>query len=139
MTAYDKTQGGSLGHPSRTNAQVPYVVDRVLDFSAITNVSGDTFKVFTIPAGSVCIGAGIEVITAGTGSGKIALGDGTSVFVAAVAPTSTGYSGNAAGTNSVYSAAGALTITTSVANDVNAKVRVWAVLVDVTRRYGPEA
>lgn len=136
MTAYDKTLGGTTGHPSRTNVGVPYMVNRTLDFSGITNVSGDTFKAIAIPAGTQLLGAGIEVITAGTGSGKVALGDGTSVFVAAVAPTSTGYSGNAAGVPSIYGTASYLTITTSVANDVNAKVRVWAILCDITRRYG---
>ena len=72
------------------------------------------------------------MITAGTGTGTLALGDGTVTYVAA-ATQSAGQmtSGDALAELAVtYAAADTLDVTVATAN-VNSKVRVWAILVDI--------
>lgn len=69
-----------------------YVTSLVIDFSSTTNAASDVFQAIKVPADSVVLAAGIDVLTADTAgnSGTVALGDGTNTFVAAVAPASTG-------------------------------------------------
>ena len=76
--------------------------------------------------------AGIDVITAGTGTGTLALGDGSVTYVAA-ATQSAGQmtSGDAVAELAVtYAAADTLDVTVGTA-DVNSKVRVWALIADI--------
>jgi hypothetical protein len=77
--------------------------------------------------------AGIDVITAGTGTGTLALGDGTVTYVAAAVQTAAGQmtSGDALAELAVtYAAADTLDVTVATA-DVNSKVRVWALIADI--------
>jgi len=91
MTAYNSSNSNRLIKASTDKVRV---MSEVVDFSSTTNAGGDSFDVIGIPANSLVIAAGCDVMTADTAgnSGTLAVGDssGAAVYVAAAAPTSTG-------------------------------------------------
>ena len=69
-----------------TSASLPVgkpvrMVTQVVDFSSFTNASGDVVQVIEVPANTLCLYAGLDVLTAdGAGnSGTLSLGDGADV------------------------------------------------------------
>ena len=71
MATYNVTgAGGTTGHPS--NGRTPYMVDNTIDVSAINSDAGaaqnDVFQCLDIPAETLIMEAGIEVVTALSGS-----------------------------------------------------------------------
>ena len=103
--------------------------------------SGDVYQAINVPANSVVLNAGIDKITAGTGTGTLALGDGTVTYVAAAVQTAAGAmtSGDAVGEMFVsYPTADTLDVTVATA-DVNSKVRVWALMADCEGPVGDDA
>ena len=124
--------GTGQGHASSGGVPKVYAQSTVIDGTSTALTSGDVYQAINVPANSVVLSAGIDVITAGTGTGTLALGDGTVTYVAA-ATQSAGHmtSGDALAELAVtYAAADTLDVTVATAN-VNSKVRVWAVLVDI--------
>ena len=126
----------SAGHKA-TMAKA-YFMDAVIDFSTTTNATNDVFQVFELPAYSMVLNAGIEVLTVDTAgnSGTVALGDGTIVYVAAAVPTSAAFmtSFDAVAEGFVdYKAADTLDVTVGT-GAINAKIRVWAIVIDITNR-----
>lgn len=113
-----------------------YFMNEYIDFSTTTNATNDVFEVINVPAESVVLAAGIDVITVDSAgnSGTLALGDGSVTYVAAAVPTSTGYmtSSDAVAEMFVpYAAANTLDVTVGT-GAVNAVVRVWAIIVDAS-------
>jgi cell division protein YceG involved in septum cleavage len=108
------------------------VVAEVVDFDSTTNAASDVFRVINVPANTVVVEAGVEVLTADTAgnSGTVALGDGTIVWVVAAAPTSTGQMTNANVAQIVKGTADTLDVTVGT-GEINAKIRVWAILADL--------
>ena len=124
--------GTGQGHASSGGVPKVYAQSTVIDGTSTALTSGDVYQAINVPANSVVLSAGIDVITAGTGTGTLALGDGTVTYVAA-ATQSAGQmtSGDALAELAVtYAAADTLDVTVATAN-VNSKIRVWAVLVDI--------
>ena len=124
--------GTGQGHASSGGVPKVYAQSTVIDGTSTALTSGDVYQAINVPANSVVLSAGIDVITAGTGTGTLALGDGTVTYVAA-ATQSAGQmtSGDALAELAVtYAAADTLDVTVATAN-VNSKGRVWAVLVDI--------
>jgi len=82
----------STNIPAKRGSSIPRVISDVVDFSSTTNASGDTFDVLPIPANSLVLAAGYDILTAGTGTGTVALGDSVDPdqYVAAVVQTATG-------------------------------------------------
>lgn len=121
----------STSIPAKRGSSIPRVMSDVVDFSSTTNAAGDTFDVLPIPANSLVLAAGFDVLTAGTGTGTIALGDSVDgdQYVAAVAPTATGQAVTL-DANYAYSAADAIRCTIATAA-VNAKIRVWACVISL--------
>ena len=125
--------GTGQGHVSSNATAKCYVQSTVIDGTSTALTSGDVYQAINVPANSLVLNAGVDVITAGTGTGTLALGDGTVTYVAAAVQTSAGQmtSGDALAELAVtYAAADTLDVTVATAN-VNSKVRVWAVLVDI--------
>ena len=118
----------SVGHVS--TSQVAYAQSVVIDGTSTALTSGDVYQALRVPANTCVIAAGIDVLTAGTGTGTVALGDGSLTYVAAAAPTSATQLAVANDVPKAYAAADTLDVTIATAN-VNAKIRVWAVMVDV--------
>ena len=133
MATLTKTGGtGTTGHVSGNGVAKTYVQSTVIDGTSTALTNADVYQAINLPANSIVLSAGIDVITAGTGTGTLALGDGTVTYVAA-ATQSAGQmtSGDALAELAVtYAAADTLDVTVATAN-VNSKVRVWAVLVDI--------
>lgn len=124
--------GTGQGHVSSNTVPKVYVQSTVIDGTSTALTSGDVYQAINVPANSIVMSAGIDVITAGTGTGTLALGDGTVTYVAA-ATQSEGQmtSGDALAELAVtYEAADTLDVTVATAN-VNSKVRVWALIADI--------
>ena len=132
MATLTQTGAGTVGHMASNAVPKAYAQSTVIDGTSSALTSGDVYQAINVPANSVVLSAGIDVITAGTGTGTLALGDGTVTYVAA-ATQSAGQmtSGDALAELAVtYAAADTLDVTVATAN-VNSKVRVWALIADI--------
>jgi hypothetical protein len=140
MATYDRTgAGGTAGHPA--NGRTPYLVENTIDISAINSSSGtadgDIVQALDIPAETLIMDAGVEVITALSSSATIDLG------VTGSAPNdpdryvdgdtnATGYSDLTATARQVVASADTLDALIAGAASSAGKIRVWAVLCDVS-------
>ena len=137
MATYNRTgAGGTTGHPS--NGRTPYLVENTIDVSAINSSSGtangDVVNALDIPAETLIMEAGIEVITALSSSATMDLGiTGGDVDRYVDGDTNaTGYATLTATARVVVATADTLDILTAGADSSAGKVRVWAVLCDVS-------
>ena len=137
MATYNVTgAGGTTGHPS--NGRTPYLVENTIDVSAINSSSGtangDIVNALDIPAETLIMEAGIEVITALSSSATMDLGiTGGDVDRYVDGDTNaTGYATLTATARVVVASADTLDILTAGADSSAGKVRVWAVLCDVS-------
>ena len=137
MATYNRTgAGGTTGHPS--NGRTPYLVENTIDVSAINSSSGtsngDVINALDIPAETLIMEAGIEVITALSSSATMDLGiTGGDVDRYVDGDTNaTGYGTLTATARTVVASADTLDILTGGADSSAGKVRVWAVLCDVS-------
>ena len=146
MATYNVTGvGGTTGHPS--NGRTPYMVENTIDISQINGDAGaaqnDVIKCIDVPAETVVLHAGLEVITACSSSVVIDIGitgsaagfSDPDAFVDAYDATGAAYA-----PRDVADAAPVLT--TKVADTIDAliagaassagKIRVFAILCDVS-------
>ena len=77
MATYNVTGvGGTTGHPS--NGRTPYLVENTIDVSAVNGDSGsaqnDVLKCIDVPAETLIMAAGVEVLTACSSSVVIDIG-----------------------------------------------------------------
>jgi hypothetical protein len=137
MATYDRTgKGGSTGHPA--NGRTPYLVENTIDISAINSNSGtadgDIVQALDIPAETLIMEAGVEVITALSSSATIDLGvtgadpdryvDGDT--------NATGFSTLTATARQIVASADTLDALIAGAASSVGKIRVFAVLCDVS-------
>lgn len=121
--------GAVAGVPAGVKAQV---VEVVLDFSSTNLTTSDSVEAIELPANSLVIMAGLEVLTlASTGSPVLDLGDDADddIYAAAVA----GHTALASGTTSVgkfYTAADTIDLIANTAT-FDGKVRVFAVVAEL--------
>ena len=137
MATYNVTgAGGTAGHPS--NGRTPYLVENTIDISAINSDSGaaqnDVLQAMDIPAETVIMEAGIEVITACSSSVTLDLGiTGGDVDIYTDGDTNaTGYSTLTATARHVAAAADTLDVLVLSAASSAGKIRVWAIMCDVS-------
>jgi len=137
MATYNRTgAGGTTGHPS--NGRTPYLVENTIDVSAVNSSSGtsngDILQALDIPAETLIMEAGTEVITALSSSATMDLGiTGGDVDRYVDGDTNaTGYGTLTATARTVVASADTLDILTAGADSSAGKVRVWAVLCDVS-------
>jgi hypothetical protein len=132
MTAYNSNIT-STNIPAKMGSSIPRVISDVVDFSSTTNASSDTFDVLPIPANSLVLAAGVDVLTAdGAGnSGTIAVGDSVDAdqYAAAATVAATGQM-TTLDANYAYSAADAIRLTIGT-GAIDAKVRVWACVISL--------
>ena len=137
MATYDRTgKGGTTGHPA--NGRTPYLVENTIDISAINSNSGtadgDIVQALDIPAETLIMEAGVEVITALSGSATIDLG------VTGADPdryvngdtNATGFSTLTATERQIVASADTLDALIAGAASSAGKIRVFAVLCDVS-------
>ena len=137
MATYNVTgAGGTAGHPS--NGRTPYLVENTIDVSAVNGDSGaaqnDVLQAMDIPAETVIMEAGIEVITACSSSVTLDLGiTGGDVDIYTDGDTNaTGYSTLTATARHVAAAADTLDVLVLRAASSAGKIRVWAIMCDVS-------
>ncbi len=146
MATYDRTgAGGTTGHPS--NGRTPYLVENTIDIAAINSsagtANGDIVQALDIPAETVILHAGLEVLTACSSSVVIDLGTtGSSAgfldpdaFVDAYDATGATYAPrDVADAAPVVTCkvADTLDLLVAGANSTVGKVRVFAILCDVS-------
>ena len=127
MATYNVT-GAVAGIPVGRKAQV---VEIVLDFSTTSLGIGDIVNVFEIPANTMILNAGIQVLTAAsTGSPTIDMGDGTAAdtWVTDVDGSTTAQ--EIGSTPKIYTAADNIDIL-GVTAAFDGKIRCVATLVDL--------
>ena len=137
MATYNVTgAGGTAGHPS--NGRTPYLVENTIDISAINSDSGaaqnDVLQAMDIPAETVIMEAGIEVLTALSSSVTLDLGiTGGDVDIYTDGDTNaTGYSTLTATARHVAASADTLDVLVLSAAAAAGKIRVWAIMCDVS-------
>ena len=137
MATYNVTgAGGTAGHPS--NGRTPYLVENTIDVSAVNGDSGaaqnDVLQAMDIPAETVIMEAGIEVLTACTSSVTLDLGiTGGDVDIYTDGDTNaTGYSTLTATARHVAASADTLDVLVLSAASAAGKIRVWAIMCDVS-------
>ncbi len=126
---------GATGHTTKANA--PYLSSVVIDFAATTHTSSDVFEAIHIPANTMVLAAGIDVLTLDAGTGKVDLVDSLNsiTYVAALVITSAGQLAASDATAEMfvaYDSADTLDVTVSVAVFTTGVIRPWAVLMDMT-------
>ena len=137
MATYNVTgPGGTTGHPSVVRR--PYLVENTIDISAINGDSGaaqnDVLQVLDIPAETLVMEAGIEVLTALSSSVTLDLGiTGGDVDIYVDGDTNaTGYSTLTATARHISAAADTLDVLVLSADSTAGKIRVWAVMCDIS-------
>ncbi len=148
MATYDVTGPGGVNRPGRYNPGVrtPYLVENTIDVSQINSAAGtaqnDVLQCIDVPAETLVMAAGVEVLTACSSSVVIDIGitgstagfSDPDAFVDAYDATGASYAAR-----DVADAAPMLTC--KVADTIDAlmagaastagKIRVWAVLCDI--------
>ena len=141
MATYDVTGPGNAGAtPSRFSAGVrtPYLVENTIDVSAINSDAGaaqnDVLQVLDIPAQTLIMHAGLEVITALSSSVTLDLGiTGGDVDTFVDGDTNaTGYSVLTTTARPVIAGADTLDVLVLSAASSAGKIRIFAVLCDVS-------
>ena len=137
MATYNVTgPGGTTGHPTRSRR--PYLVENTIDISAINGDSGaaqnDVIQALDIPAETLVMEAGIEVLTALSSSVTLDLGiTGGDVDIYVDGDTNaTGYATLTATARHISAAADTLDVLVLSADSTAGKIRVWAVMCDVS-------
>ena len=132
MTAYNSSNSNRI---FKASSDAVRVMSEVVDFSSTTNAGGDTFDVIGVPANTLVLAAGCDILTADTAgnSGTLAVGDssGAAIYSAAAAPTSTGQK-TLTDDPKAYSAGDDIRLTIA-SGAINAKVRVWATMMSLDK------
>ena len=137
MATYNVTgAGGTTGHPS--NGRTPYMVENTIDVSAINADAGaaqnDVIQCLDIPAETLIMEAGVEVITALSSSATIDLGitGGDADRYVDGDTNAAGFSTLTATARVIVSSADTLDALIAGAASSAGKIRVFAVLCDVS-------
>ena len=140
MATYDVTGPGGTNRPSRRNpgVRVPYLIENTIDVSAINGDSGaaqnDVLRVLDLPAETLVMEAGIEVITALSSSVTMDLGitgGDVDIYVDGDG-NGTGYSAATATARHIAASADTLDVLVLGAAAAAGKIRVWAVMCDIS-------
>ena len=143
MATYDKTgAGGTTGHPS--NGRTPYLVENTIDIAAINDAAGtvanDIVEAIDLPAETLILFAGIEVLTACASSTTLDLGitgttagfSDTNAYVAGYDATGASYAPILSVLKLQAKVAETLDVVVAGANTGVGKIRVWAILCDIS-------
>ena len=141
MATWTITGGGNTGHSA--DGKKVRVISEIVDFSEFTISTNDVIQVIELPANSLVLYAGFDVLTADSAgnSGTLSLGDGADVDRYVSASTATAgiettrekAGDSSLGTTSIgyayYAAADTIDLVNATGS-INAKVRVFAVVAD---------
>ena len=141
MATWTITGGGNTGHSA--DGKKVRVISEIVDFSEFTISTNDVIQVIELPANSLVLYAGLDVLTADSAgnSGTLSLGDGADVdryvsastATAGIETTRARAGDSSLGTTSIgyayYAAADTIDLVNATGT-INAKVRVFAVVAD---------
>ena len=141
MATWTITGGGNTGHSA--DGKKVRVISEIVDFSEFTISTNDVIQVIELPANSLVLYAGLDVLTADSAgnSGTLSLGDGADVDRYVSASTATAgiettrekAGDSSLGTTSIgyayYAAADTIDLVNATGS-INAKVRVFAIVAD---------
>lgn len=141
MATWTITGGGNTGHSA--DGKKVRVISEIVDFSEFTISTNDVIEVIELPANSLVLYAGLDVLTADSAgnSGTLSLGDGADVdryvsastATAGIETTRARAGDSSLGTTSIgyayYAAADTIDLVNATGS-INAKVRVFAVVAD---------
>ena len=156
MATIDLSNGlGGAPRPVRSLTNMPYFVEKTIDFAVAATTKGtalaaaDVIEVIDVPAGTMVLNAGLQVITVATGESNdttVDLGitttdpdcfvDGFDLDAAAAGA----YAQNAAAFQPLIVGAADtidLLIATATTAPTGGTVRVWAVLCDIGAKPAP--
>ena len=133
--------GGTAGHPS--NGRVPYLVENTIDLAQVRSDTGpdqnDVLQCIDIPAETLVMAGGVEVLTALASSSTLDVGItgvDPDIFVDAHDATSTGYAQfdtiDSTAMRVIGGTADTLDVKLENASSATGKIRVWAVLCDIS-------
>lgn len=134
MATQDLTIGTSTNfHSDKRTSQT---WQKIVDFSTFTVTNGDVLKLLNIPAGSIVVSAGVEVIVAATAATTSNVGDSNTAtkYMTAQAVTSVGVVAPTTLGPFYYSAAATLNATIAGASPTVGKLRYWAILEDTSSK-----
>ncbi len=136
MPTYTKTgDAGTVGHSAIK--RVPYLVENTFDATGQSVAAGETVGMINVPAETLVINAGLEILTASTSSVTYQVGDADDPnrYQAATAADATGHKATVAAVTNVghiYASADTLDLLCAGATDSAGKIRMWAVMVDIS-------
>ena len=134
MATVSKVTGSTSGHPS--TRRKPYYVENTIDNSLFDPSADDVIQALNIPAETCVINAGLEVLTAASSSVTFDLGDGDDPDRYVDGDTNAaGHAApvaHASNSGHVYGTADTLDVTTGGAADTAGKIRVYAIMCDVS-------
>ena len=134
MATFSKVTGGTAGHPS--TRRKPYFVENTIDFDVFNPEANDVVQALNVPAETLVINPGLEVLTALSGSVTLDLGDGDDVDRYVDGDTNAvGHAttvAKASNSGHVYATADTIDVTVLGATAAVGKVRVYAVMCDVS-------
>lgn len=146
MATISTLKVGGLTHPSRnSDVKMPYLVEFELDFAAALTAKGsalaasDVINCLVMPAGTVVLGGGTQIKTAAnstTTTVNFGVGGGSDFTSGLDAKSAAGTYGTDVG--AVWKTAGAsantldITLATLTGTLSTGKLRVWALLLDVS-------
>lgn len=157
MATVDMSPGVTTLHPTRSgNTALPYLVEVSLDIAAAATAKGsalaadDIIQIIDVPAETLILNAGLEVVTATTDTETDVTVDlgitgvDVDVFVDGFdldAAVDGAYANNAAAFQPIVVGATAdtidMVIATATAAPTAGTLRVWAVLMDISSRNAP--
>lgn len=141
MATVDVTTGGTEGHPTRRGKHVPYVVRERFTAAAAVAAKGsalataDVIQTLDVPANTAVMAAGLEVITADSGTAAPTdVSVGTTDFVSAAALTTAGVKPSVDTIVNVGATADTVDLVLGTLNAAGDDwvVEVWAILCDVS-------
>ena len=141
MATVSKVTGGTSGHPS--TRRKPYWVENTIDNSLFDTANGDIIQALNVPAETLVIAAGLEVLTASSSSVTMDLGitgstaghNDPDCWVDGYDATGTGHApmdATDAAAMLIVKTADTIDILIGGAQDTAGKVRVWALMCDIS-------
>ena len=141
MATVSKVIGGTSGHPS--TRRKPYWVENTIDNSLFDPANGDIIQAINVPAETLVIAAGLEVLTASSSSVTMDLGitgstaghNDPDCWVDGYDATGTGHApmdATDAAAMLIVKTADTIDILIGGSQDTAGKVRVWALMCDIS-------
>ncbi len=133
--------GGTVGHPSRSWARHAYLVESIVDFAEQNATAADVYRMIQVPAETLILHAGLEVVTAlttaSTPTFDVEITGGTdNQWVNAYATYTASYAPLVASSTTapdrLLSSADTIDLLVNTGTVTVGKIRVWAMLIDIS-------